>query len=828
MASIINDANMRSLFYFEETSGDRADEKGGNDLVEYNSVGYNSDSKQGTNSAEFIYTNSERFQRGTQPSGFPGGSGGSTPSDFTIGMWIKFNTDTGPFQRIYYIYDVFDLHRDSSDNLNFWTTSGANISANSTVTQDVWYHVVIRWQGSTDDELSMWVNGVKQDDYHTSISTWDSSSTRNLDIGCYRGGSSNFFDGRLDELFCMDRALSDAEIAEVYANGVYGGGPRYEDNGGVAAGTDASVDVPYPSTVDADDILIAIVGDADNDTFSTPSGWAAIHSDSANSNFSYAAFWLRAVGTESGTETFTSALSDGQVVAGIMYRFSGCKTTGDPFEDSDEDVVAQGTTANIPAMTSAGTNRLAVWMVAIEDDTGTSDDATDYDEISDLTTTTGSDMGFSLFTQQVESGSVSADSCTIGGSDYNGSVGVVLIPVGAGEAVNLTATIAAVTTTGAASLDVARALTATVAAVTSTDAASLAVTRPLTATIAAVTTTSSASLLVARALTSTVAAVTTTSTPVLSFLRALTATIAPVTTTSAPTLTRAVGLAATNAAVSTTAAASLAVARPLTATIAAVSTTSSSTLSLLVPITATIAATTSTGVTPDGWEVGAYIWEHPLHPELNVSRALTATVAAVTTTSAADLEIGGAINLTATISAVTVTSAPSLAVGRALTATAAAVTTTSAAVLNQNSVIDFTATIAAVTTTSTPVLGVTIPLTATIAAEVSTGTPSLAVARALTGQVDGVVVTPGADLVLAMALTGTIAGVTSTSAAVLGNNIYLTATIAASVSSSSAELHRDIYLTATIAAYTVTSNPNLLGAGDVSDEEGSFILMLGR
>ncbi|MHC4065976.1 MAG: LamG-like jellyroll fold domain-containing protein [Planctomycetota bacterium] len=318
LAGIDGDANMRSLWYLEETSGDRSDEKAGNDLIDTNGVGYSTDSRQGTNSAEFEKDNSERLSRAVQPTGFPGGSGGSTPSEFTIGIWIKFSSDTGAFQRVYYLYDVYDVLRDNSEYINFWTTSGTNIIADAAAANDVWYHVVVRWQGTIDDELSMWINGEKQADSHTSISTWN-SSTQSLDVGSYRSGASNFFDGRLDELFVMDRALTDAEIQRVYAHTVAGPAaatpwsdgpiplagtiagqsaftgdlvvgethvlqgavagvgtvagdltviprfPQYEDNAGIQASTGTGKSFTLPATIAADDVLLLQIGSDDDE-----------------------------------------------------------------------------------------------------------------------------------------------------------------------------------------------------------------------------------------------------------------------------------------------------------------------------------------------------------------------------------------------------------------------------------------------------------------------------------------------------------------------------------------------------------------------------------
>jgi len=110
--------------------------------------------------------------------------------------------------------------------------------------------------------------------------------------------------------------------------------PVYIDNGGIGTGTDFAVTIDYPATVDANDILIAVVMDADNDDFDIPAGWAKILEYTANNNLSGAWYWRRAVGDEDGgTVTFTSTLTAGSLVAGIMYRFSGCVANGDPYED---------------------------------------------------------------------------------------------------------------------------------------------------------------------------------------------------------------------------------------------------------------------------------------------------------------------------------------------------------------------------------------------------------------------------------------------------------------------------------------------------------------
>ena len=223
--------------------------------------------------------------------------------------------------------------------------------------------------------------------------------------------------------------------------------PVYEGNGGIAAGSDAAVAVPYPGTINANDILIVIVGDADNDSFDVPSGWAKVGSHTTNTNFSSAWYWMRSPsGSESGTETFTSALSDGAVVAGVMLRFSGCVTTGDPYEAATSAGVTRSTSATISEIETLGAERLCCCLIGVEDNLGTSG-GTNYSEAMDVTTATGTDMGFSLFTyQKATAGVVSSETATVGGNDYWSTYTFALKPPAGATTHQLAGSVAATST----------------------------------------------------------------------------------------------------------------------------------------------------------------------------------------------------------------------------------------------------------------------------------------------------------------------------------------------------------------------------------------------
>jgi len=140
--------------------------------------------------------------------------------------------------------------------------------------------------------------------------------------------------------------------------------PVYEDNGGlVANAASTTIDVPYPSTVNANDILfIQIIRWGGNDTFTTPTNWTAFGFDN-DSTYSGTFFWKRATGSESGNETVT--ISDAGNNVAVMSRYSGCTTTGTPYEALDAGGIQSSTSLDIPSITTTDTERLAVCLFSM-------------------------------------------------------------------------------------------------------------------------------------------------------------------------------------------------------------------------------------------------------------------------------------------------------------------------------------------------------------------------------------------------------------------------------------------------------------------------------
>jgi hypothetical protein len=93
-------------------------------------------------------------------------------------------------------------------------------------------------------------------------------------------------------------------------------------------GTVTVINVPYPSTINANDIILMIVSKTTWDYNMASSGWTKItHRAYPDTHV----FWKRATGSESGTAPVTLAAVDG-ITRAYMITYSGCIETGTPWE----------------------------------------------------------------------------------------------------------------------------------------------------------------------------------------------------------------------------------------------------------------------------------------------------------------------------------------------------------------------------------------------------------------------------------------------------------------------------------------------------------------
>lgn len=102
----------------------------------------------------------------------------------------------------------------------------------------------------------------------------------------------------------------------------------YVTSTGESHDNDGTIYITYPS-VQADDIIVALIYTGGATGCSTPSGWTLVKEISTPPNLQL--FWKRATGSESGNQWFVGASND--QIMGAMSVFRGCITTGSPFDD---------------------------------------------------------------------------------------------------------------------------------------------------------------------------------------------------------------------------------------------------------------------------------------------------------------------------------------------------------------------------------------------------------------------------------------------------------------------------------------------------------------
>lgn len=108
-----------------------------------------------------------------------------------------------------------------------------------------------------------------------------------------------------------------------------------------------SVDCGVPSGVVADDIvLLHMFTDITTSTITPPSGFTQAADSPQNVTggltMRLAVFWKRAVGSESGT--YTSTFSASTFAEAVATRYSGCITSGSPFDVTNGNVDTVGNT----------------------------------------------------------------------------------------------------------------------------------------------------------------------------------------------------------------------------------------------------------------------------------------------------------------------------------------------------------------------------------------------------------------------------------------------------------------------------------------------------
>lgn len=208
--------------------------------------------------------------------------------------------------------------------------------------------------------------------------------------------------------------------------------PTYVSAGTGATADTAALDVPYPATVNANDLLVLhhIMRDGGH-TVTTPGGWGVLQATIDNTFTIFGSLYGKvAAGTETGNLTVSITGGTAITVARI-YRFTSNAVTSYSEGLSNSGIGDASATVTDAGVTTLGANRLACNFVATSGDT----------PIGDFTGETGGDWveaaefdatgvgQIQLQTATIASaGTINGGTLTSGGGQYL-VFGLALLPV---------------------------------------------------------------------------------------------------------------------------------------------------------------------------------------------------------------------------------------------------------------------------------------------------------------------------------------------------------------------------------------------------------------
>lgn len=205
---------LQAYWKLDEASGTRVDSKNGYDLADNNSVG--SDTGILNNCATFNGIN-QHLEFNDVPMVFINEertiTGWVYPT--TVGISVIFGCDTNrPFFLFNYEGTIQLCSAVGDKNFAGDPSNTTNVPLNT------WSFVAARYNPATS-EYDLWVNGSKLS-LSTSTGLIETSLNTRGTVGRNLTGGTTLdlpFTGKIDELAIWDRALSDAEIAQIYNNG---------------------------------------------------------------------------------------------------------------------------------------------------------------------------------------------------------------------------------------------------------------------------------------------------------------------------------------------------------------------------------------------------------------------------------------------------------------------------------------------------------------------------------------------------------------------------------------------------------------------------------
>ena len=144
----------------------------------------------------------------------------------SYGCWFRREIDSGSPEGLMSKWDLNDgndeawkLDLTSSDEIRGSirvTGPAETTSTGPAISLNTWYHAVMTWDGTTQ---KLYLDGVEVDSDARSGTQFDPTEPIVVGAGTDTGAATRFFDGQIDQVFVLGRALSAKEVAFLHARG---------------------------------------------------------------------------------------------------------------------------------------------------------------------------------------------------------------------------------------------------------------------------------------------------------------------------------------------------------------------------------------------------------------------------------------------------------------------------------------------------------------------------------------------------------------------------------------------------------------------------------
>ena len=203
--------NLGSYWELEEASGTRVDSHGGNDLTDNNTV------TQGTGiqgSCADIEAANNEYLSNAAPSGF------TSITNCSVSMWIKKESAGTMFLFFNGTASVaaFSMYISATGEVPVLSYAGVGRTGTTGVSLATWSHLVFVHDATANIDY-IYVDGVESDNFTGATTDPSDTASDVLHIGMHGNGTSNDYDGLIDEVGYWDKALTSAEVSDLYNSG---------------------------------------------------------------------------------------------------------------------------------------------------------------------------------------------------------------------------------------------------------------------------------------------------------------------------------------------------------------------------------------------------------------------------------------------------------------------------------------------------------------------------------------------------------------------------------------------------------------------------------